>query len=290
MTAATTDLPARFKKYENHASRYVTVDGARIHYRDEGQGPALVLLHGVMASLHTWDGWVDALADRYRSVRIDLPGHGLSDEMPDDALTPEASVAMMDRILTELRVDRFHVAGNSLGGFLAWHYAAVRPERIERMTLISPVAYPQQLPFVIDFVARPIIGEIAQLVAPRFVVRRNVEMVYGNPAAISEETAARYYELLQRGRNKRGMVKTFRALRAFNRDPEIAKRVARVKAPTLLIWGAKDRWVPPALIEQWKKDLPTVSVKIYPEAGHVAMEELPAVTAQEADRFFSASG
>jgi pimeloyl-ACP methyl ester carboxylesterase len=290
MRMALENLPARFRKYENHASRYVVVDGMRVHYRDEGQGPTLVLLHGVMASLHTWDGWVDALRPHYRIVRIDLPGFGFSDDLrSDEDYTPEASVKRMNALLRALGVDRFHLAGNSLGGFLSWYYAASHPERVDRMILISPIAYPQKLPFVIEWFSKPGLGHLAQYVAPRFIVEQNVRMVYGDPTGMSPGTADRYYDLLQYGRNRIAMVKMFRVLRGYNESTTIAQRVRDVKTPTLLMWGAKDRWVPPALIDLWKRDIPGAAVQVYPDLGHVAMEELPDVTARDAHRFLTPS-
>jgi len=280
-------LPARFRKYESPASRYISVEGTRIHYRDEGQGPTLVLLHGVMASLHTWDAWVDALRDRYRILRIDLPGFGLSDELPPDGYTPAASTSRLDHLFSALGIERFHLAGNSLGGFLSWYYAATYPGRVDRLILISPIAYPQKLPFIINFVSLPIVGEIARWTSPRPFVERNVRMVYGDPSAMAPGVVARYYELLQRGRNRTAMVKTFRALRSYNDDPAIAAHVARVTAPTLIQWGAKDRWVPPALLERWKADIPGATIRIYPGTGHVAMEELPGETSRDAHEFLS---
>jgi pimeloyl-ACP methyl ester carboxylesterase len=283
-------LPPRLHKYENHASRYVTVDGAKIHYRDEGQGPALLLLHGVMASLHTWDGWVDALKGHYRMVRVDLPGFGFSDAMPnDDDYTPQAGVARIHRFADAIGLHRFHLAGNSLGGLLGMYYAATHPHRVDRMVLVSPVAYAQKLPPVIDIVSRAGIGEVAGVFSPRFIVERNVRMVYGDPAKPSDALIDRYYDLLQYGRNRRSMVKTFRALRAYSEDPTIAQRVPEVKAPTLLMWGDADRWVPPGLAERWKQDLPLGIVRVYPGLGHVAMEEQPEMTARDAHRFLSAS-
>jgi pimeloyl-ACP methyl ester carboxylesterase len=287
---ATTSLPPRLRKYENHASRYVVVDGMRVHYRDEGQGPTLVLLHGVMASLHTWDGWVEALKPHFRIVRVDLPGFGFSDDLRgEDDYTPEAGVARMTALFDALGVGRFHLAGNSLGGFLSWSYAAAHPERVDRMVLISPIAYPQKLPPVIDWVSKPLISHVAQRMVPRFIVDRNVRMVYGDPAAIAPGVADRYYELLHYGRNRTAMVKMFRTLRGYNDTPTIADRVRDVKAPTLLMWGSKDRWVPPALLDQWKRDLPGAVVQVYPGLGHVAMEELPDVTARDALRFLMSS-
>jgi pimeloyl-ACP methyl ester carboxylesterase len=288
---ASTNLPARLHKYENDASRYVVVDGMRVHYRDEGlrDGPALVLLHGVMASLHTWDGWVEALKAHYRIVRIDLPGFGFSDGIPDGDYTPQQGAARIDKLADALGLGRFHMAGNSLGGLLTWYYAASFPNRVQRLVLVSPIAYQQKLPFIIDAVSRTGIGGIAgKIRTPKFLIEQNVRMVYGDPTSPSADVIDRYWDLLQYGKNRETMVKTFRALRAYNVDDSIAERVVHVKAPTLVMWGTKDRWVPPTLAERWKKDLPGATVRMYPGLGHVAMEEEPAMTAREAHAFLSA--
>lgn len=287
-------VPPRFRKYENEASRYVVVDGLRVHYRDEGQAkgkPTLVLLHGVMASLHTWDGWVEALKPHYRILRIDLPGFGFSDHLGSDDYTPEASVARLDKLFVALGVERCYLAGNSLGGLLSWYYAATHPDRVDGLILISPIAYPQKLPFIIGLVSRRVIGDVAKFIpTPRFIVDHSVRMVYGDPAAIGPGVADRYYELLQYGRNRVAMVNTFRALRGYNDNPSFERSVGEVKAPTLIMWGTKDRWVPPALIALWKKDLPAATVRLYEGLGHVAMEELPDATARDAHQFLSAAG
>ena len=150
-------------KYELSGSCYVEVDGLSIHYTIEGSGPTLVLLHGVMASLHTWDGWVDQLASSFRIVRIDLPGFGLSDHLADpEHYSPEHSMALFDKLRAALGLERFHIAGNSLGGFMAWYYAVHHPDRVDKLILIDPIAYPQPLPPIMQFVALPGIGEIAR--------------------------------------------------------------------------------------------------------------------------------
>jgi len=276
------------RKYENAASRYLTVDGKRFHYRIEGAGPTLVLLHGVMASLHTWDGWVEQLKSSYRIIRMDLPGFGLSDHMvEDDHYTPEFSVALLDKVREAFGIERFSIAGNSLGGFIAWYYATRHPERVEKLILVDPIAYPQKLPPVMSFVALPGIGEIARYVAPRSLVEANVRQVYGDAKLIQQATIDRYYELMMHGENRFAMVKTFRKIREMSRDVSISKEIGKVRAPTLLMWGSKDRWVPPSLIKLWKRDLKHVEVKVYPGAGHIPMEELPLETARDAHAFLS---
>ena len=277
--------PTRLK-YESAHSRYLELDGARFHYRIEGTGPTLILLHGVMASLHTWDGWVERMASHYRIIRVDLPGFGLSDPLTDpEHYSPEHSCEMLDKLRAAFGVERFFLAGNSLGGFLAWFYAAHHPDRVEKLILVDPIAYPQALPPVMSLVSLPGIGEVARHWAPRFLVEQNVRQVYGNPSAITQQTVDRYYELLMHGNNRAAMVAYFRRIKMFAKDHTIAPIVRKIQTPTLLMWGGKDRWVPPALIALWKRDVKNLQVRVYPSAGHIPMEELPEETSRDALAF-----
>ena len=130
------------EKYTDETSKFMAVDDLVIHYRDEGDGPTLVLLHGVGSSLHTWDGWVQRLGDHYRILRIDLPGHGLTGI---DPRTKEYDIAYMvdklDKFLNKLSIDKMYLAGNSLGGYISWNYALHRPDRVEKMILLDSVSY-----------------------------------------------------------------------------------------------------------------------------------------------------
>jgi len=274
-------------KYEYPSSRYMTIGGKRIHYCVEGRGPTLVLLHGVMASLHTWEGWVRHLSAHYRIVRIDLPGFGLSDHLASDDYTPEHAIELVEQVRKQLHLERFFLAGNSLGGFFSWYYAAHHPEYVDKLILIDPIGYPQKLPSIISFVSLPLVGELMRFMSPRFLVDRNVRMVYGDPTLVSEQVVDRYHELLMHGRNRSAMVQTFRQLRVYKDDATVCRHIQRVRAPTLLMWGERDRWVPLSLIEAWRRDLPKAQVKIYPGVGHIPMEEIPELTAWDAHEFLS---
>jgi pimeloyl-ACP methyl ester carboxylesterase len=274
-------------KYETAASRYMTIGGTRIHYCVEGRGPTLLLLHGVIGSLHAWEGWVKELAGSYRIVRIDLPGFGLSDHLASHDYTPEHAVELIEQIRTHLHLEHFFLVGNSLGGFLSWYYAAHHPERVDKLILIDPIGYPQKLPSIVALLSLPFAGPLARLMALRFVVARNVRQVYGQPERVSDALIDRYHQLLARGKNRTAMVKTFKRLRRYRSDAQLCRLIPRVRAPTLLMWGERDRWVPPSLIAAWRRDLPAAQVITYPEAGHMPMEELPEQTARDAHAFLA---
>lgn len=275
-------------KYELASSRYLDVDGVRLHYSVEGQGPTLLLLHGVAASLHTWDGWVRELAAHYRIVRVDLPGFGLSDPLKKRAhYSPEYTLGLFERMRARLGLARFHIAGNSLGGFFGWYYAAHYPERVDKLVLLSPIAYPQQLPSTIQLLSLFGVGEVARFVSPRFCVARGLRHVYGDPSALSEQVIDRYHALCSRGKNRHALVETVRRIKRFARDPLLSTHVKKLKSPTLLMWGARDRVVPTALIRHWQRDVPNLDLCYYPRVGHVPMEELPEQTARDAHAFLS---
>jgi len=278
------------QKYETPESRYVDVDGTRVHYRIEGEGPPLLLLHGVLAQLQTWDGWVDALKPHYQLIRVDLPGFGLTGPLARGEYTPEFAVEFFEKVRAALGIERFHLAGNSLGGFISWYYAAHHPERIDKLILIDPLSYPFITPWVMRFVSLPLIGEITRFYAPRFVVKQNTLDVYGDRSLVTDEIVDRYYELLLRQGNRSAMVEFFRAGGAhfgLTKNGNHHQHIPKIQAPTFLMWGALDRWIPPTLATRWQADLPGVRVKLYPGAGHIPMEEIPAETAADAHAFLS---
>jgi pimeloyl-ACP methyl ester carboxylesterase len=126
--------------YTDHTSRFLEIDGMQVHIRDEGEGPALLLVHGTFASLHTWDGWTQALSDSFRVVRLDLPGFGLTGPHPDNDYSTRATMYLVESLRQELGIDSWSVAGNSLGGRVALDYARYFPERTERVILLNAAA------------------------------------------------------------------------------------------------------------------------------------------------------
>jgi pimeloyl-ACP methyl ester carboxylesterase len=274
--------------YEKPNSRYMEIDGVRMHYTKEGKGPPVLLLHGVMASLHTWDGWVPLLKENFTVIRVDIPGFGLSESFADDdKYTPEYAVEFIEKARKKFGYEKMHIVGNSLGGFLAWYYASRFPQRVEKLVLIDPASYPQDLPFIIGLASGHVFGAAAQLTTPRFIVKRNIRKVYGNPDNVTDETIDRYHALLLREGHRHSMVQYFRVLKKYADTEELVQHIPEIKAPTLLMWGEKDRWVPPRLIERWQHDLPELEVKTYPEAGHIPMEEYPEETARDAYAFLA---
>lgn len=282
-------LKARYANADS-GSRFVELDGFNVHYRDEGtrDKPALVLIHGVVASLHTWDGWISAFADQYRIIRFDVPGFGLTGPASDGQYDAERMVKVFGLLLDHLGVSKTVIAGNSLGGYIAWNFALAQPQRVEKLILIDPAGYHmRKVPLMIAAAALPGATWAMPMWMPRALIAQGIKEVYGEPGRIKPGVVDRYYDLSRRPGNRRAMMDIFRVLLKVNREElhGTPARVALITTPTLLMWGDRDRWISPKHVPLWQRDLPGIQVKTYPGVGHIPMEEIPEQSAADALRF-----
>lgn len=273
-------------KYANSESEIIQMDGMDIHYRDEGQGPVLILLHGVCSSLHTWDGWTERLKGRYRIIRMDIPGFGLTGPAPDTSYYQiESAVKLFEKIVDEMKLEKFSLAGNSLGGYISWNYALKHPEKVDHLILVDSVGFPQELPGLIAFASFPIINIYARFIYPRFLVAGAVTEVFGDQSKVTDKIIDRYFELAMREGNKGATVDVFTEFRRLCKDENLSRGISDLKPPVLVMWGTKDIWTPYKYFENWKRALPTAKFIQYEGAGHTPMEEIPDETARDADLF-----
>lgn len=299
------DLPVEVleEEYANDASRFAEILGSRVHYRDQGDGPVLVLLHGTAASLHTWDGWTRVLGDRYRILRLDLQGYGLTGPNADRDYSIDRQIAVLDELVARRRVDRLAVAGNSLGGLVAWRWAARRPDLVSHVILLAPAGAPRPATpeedratepgfRTIDLARVPVLRELMTKLTPRAMIRASLEQVYGDPSKITPETVRRYYRLLRREGNRQALVDSM-SRRLPSREAPGASTVPEpsdVRQPTLVQWGAEDTWIPPTNAERFAEAMPDAETIVYPGLGHVLMEEAPEPTARDAALFLESHG
>lgn len=271
-------------------SRFISVNGLQVHIRDEGphDDPApIVLLHGTSASLHTWDGWAQALREKRRVIRFDLPGFGLTGPSADHDYSMDAYVRFVRAVLDQLDVQRFVVAGNSLGGQVAWATAAALPDRVVRLVLVDASGYPldslatqPSIPAGFRIAATPGLRLLAQYTLPRGIVERSVRDVYGNPAKVTPELVDLYSAMTLRAGNRQALGR--RIEQGYNGNVALLKDI---KAPTLVLWGGKDRLLPPELGQRFARDIAGAKLVVFDELGHVPHEEDPARTVAEVKRF-----
>jgi pimeloyl-ACP methyl ester carboxylesterase len=270
-------------RWATGASRFVDVDGMQVHYRDEGSGPTIVLLHGTSSSLHTWDGWVSELSQRYRVVRFDLPAFGLTGPSPTRDYSVGAYAAFVDHVTTRLGLGTFVLGGNSLGGRIAWNFAALHPERIRGLVLVDAAGYPSTAsgrPWAFRLAEHHMLPRILTRLDPRPLVVDGLRKSYGDPARIQSSVVERYVELSLRTGNREAFVDR---MQTDSRDD--SARIASLRTPTLVLWGAKDRLIDPKSAERFGHDIPGAKVVIYDDLGHIPMEEDPKRTVRDVEAF-----
>jgi pimeloyl-ACP methyl ester carboxylesterase len=265
-------------------SDFIDLKGQLVHLRDEGprNDPLpIVLVHGTSASLHTWEGWVKGLRAQRRVISFDLPGFGLTGPYAGAYAGRRYSGTEYARFVLDLmdalKVQRFVIAGNSLGGEVAWRTAVAAPERVEQLVLVDSVGYPFQPaeePLGFRIARLPGLGWISRHLLPRAVVADSLRSVYGDPARITDALVDRYFELALREGNRQALSER---MREFEHGADPAP-IRTLRQPTLVIWGGRDRLIPPDNARRFIADIPGSRLVMFDTLGHVPHEEDPAAT------------
>ncbi|HZH07990.1 MAG TPA: alpha/beta hydrolase [Lautropia sp.] len=286
-----TDAAAMRAKYGRPPSIFIDLDGQAVHVRDTGprDAPTLILVHGSNAFLQTWDGWADRLDGRWRVVRLDLPGHGLTGASPTRAYRVQDFAALVERLRARLGVDHIAIGGNSMGGGVALAYTLAYPEHVDALILVDSIGQPSRgrgdAPLAFRIARVPVVRDIAAQVTPRSLIARSLPGVFGDPRLATPEMIDRYWELLRYPGNRRATIDRFSS-------PPFAlttEDLAQVRAPTLVIWGEQDRLIPVESGRWLAARLRRARMVIYPQTGHLPQEERAAESAAELARFLSAA-
>jgi pimeloyl-ACP methyl ester carboxylesterase len=269
-----------------------TPDGMSVHYRDQGcrDCPAILLVHGSNSSLQTFEPLVRNLQNRYRLISYDQPGHGLTGPHPRDDYSAQGMFEAIAAVVEATGVERFAIAGNSMGGWVAWRYALAQPQNVSALVLIDSAGAPAppgaEKPrlYLGARIMRWSVGRLlGQLVTPRPVIRQSLLDSVADEAGVTEEMVDRYWELLRFPGNRRAAG----LLAIVDREPGYGKRLSEVNAPTLILWGEEDRVIPPDNAKIFHQMIPDSSLQIFDGVGHLPMEEAPERTASAIDRFFN---
>jgi pimeloyl-ACP methyl ester carboxylesterase len=250
------------------------VDGVRLHVRDEGprDAPAIVLVHGLGASLHTWEPWARTLSATHRVVRFDVPGHGFTGPDPSNDYSDARSRRLLAALLDSLALGPVTLVGHSMGGRLAWSFAAEEPARVARLVLIAPDGFASP-GFEYDRPADvPAVLGVMRWVLPRPLLRANLAPAYADPSRLADSVAQRYHDLMRTPGNRDALLARLR--QTVLTDP--SARLARIAAPTLVLWGEDDGMIPVRNADDYARLIPQVTVVRLPRLGHVPFEEAPA--------------
>ena len=272
-------------------SRFLEVDGLRVHLRDEGprdDALPLVLIHGTSASLHTWEGWAGALRGQRRVIRFDLPGIGLSDSWPPQTAdySGESYARFALKVLNALGVQQAVVGGNSLGGEVAWRMAVAAPQTVKSLILVDsagPIFVPKSVPLGFQLARTPALNWVTQHLLTRSLVHASVANVYANPKRVTPELVDRYFELSLRQGNRQALT---RRLQTFVPGRGV-EALSTLKQPTLIIWGGQDRLIPPEVAQIFVKSIPHSQLVMHDDLGHVPQEEDPQATVRDVLAFLT---
>lgn len=264
-------------------SQFMAIDGMQVHLRDEGPRSdplPIVLIHGTSASLHTWDGWTAALRGQRRVIRFDLPGFALTGPNQQNDYSVEAYVRFVTAVMDQLGVQRFVLAGNSLGGQVAWATAVALPQRVARLVLLDASGYPPEsasvppsLPLGFRIARMPALRALTQYTLPRSVVEKSVRNVYGDPSRVTPELVDLYVDMTLRAGNRKALGR--RLDQGYTGDVAGLKTLAM---PTLILWGGQDRLIPPEFGQRFARDIAGSKLVVFDDLGHVPHEEDPVRT------------
>ncbi len=264
------------EKYATGSSQFISLDGMDVHYRDEGPSNdtiPLVLLHGTSSSLFTWEACAKEWTNDHRVIRMDLPGFAITGPGPEQDYSIKNYVAFLDHFLQTLNVKQCYLAGNSLGGLIAFQYAATHPDKVKKVILIDPAGYPVKnakgsLAFTLGKI--PVLKHILTVITPLSIVRKSLEDVYGNKSLISDELVEQYRDMACREGNRHALL-----IRLKNDQHGDTTLVSKLTMPTLVIWGSLDQLIPVDNAYKFQRDLPVDTLVVLEGVGHVPMEETP---------------
>jgi pimeloyl-ACP methyl ester carboxylesterase len=255
--------------------RFATVAGVRVRYIRTGVGPPVVLLHGFGSSIYTWKDVIPGLARAHETVALDLPGFGWSDQPAD--LSFELYPRVVLGLLDQLSLDRVSLVGNSMGGAVACWVTASEPHRVERLVLIDSAGFnlrEADRPAMVRLTSHPLAeAVVGRLSATRLLVTIGLRRVFHDDTRLTEERVDEYLAAAKRP----GTLRSIRSLMTSYQGTagEFEAQLGRIKAPTLVIWGEEDEWIPPAHADRFVGAIPGARKVVLPRVGHLPEEEAP---------------
>lgn len=276
MVRLDSDPVALERRYVTVPSRFVVANGVRFHIRDRGAGPAIVLVHGQSASAFTFEAWAEALDDTHRVISVDLPGHGLTGPDPQSRYSWAGMAENVYALTRELELDRFVLAGSSIGGAVGLELALAHPEALNGLVLIDAIGSPREEPKppIFEAYATPGLGNALVWLTPEWIVRQSLESTYGDPGKVSDAEAATFLDMMLRAGNR----EAGRQIVSHVPDGNIVARIGEIDTPTLIIWGGKDSWTLPKYASWFHEHLPNAELAMFGGLGHMPMAEDPAAT------------
>ena len=274
------------QSYSRPGTARLMVQQQPVFVQDSGprEAPAILLLHGFGASLQAWDDWAPALEKNLRVLRIDIPGFGLSGPAVNQDYSDAADVARVIAVMDQLGVQQVIVAGHSMGGRIAWNLAAAHPERVSQLVLLSPDGFPDPNAKSDKTYEVPALLGLLPYSLPQWALRMGgVAPAFADNSQLTPQMMQRYHDMMLAPGVRTALLERMRQTR--NSDP--VSRLQSIKAPTLLLWGEKDAFIPVSNAQDYLKAMPQAKLVTLPDVGHVLHEEAPQASVQAVLDFLS---
>ena len=256
----------------------VSVWGLNIRYVQAGDGPVVLLLHGLAASLLTWYCNIDVLASAgYRVIAPDLPGFGESDKPSHLDYSPDSAADFVYDFTQELELERLSVVGSSAGGVIAGLVALEHPDMVEKMVLVGSGGFGREVSWFLRVISLPVVGDLVYQPWLNNMMGATKYLFYRPPAVLKELLPEMDRVKLLPGA-RTAMLRSVRSsinLMGLRKEGYILERLKDSPVPLMTVWGAEDIIIPVSHADDVRRELPDSVVRVIPECGHWPQMEKP---------------
>jgi pimeloyl-ACP methyl ester carboxylesterase len=204
-------------------------------------------------------------------IRLDLPAYGLTGSHPLKKYQLDDYRIFLEEFFNKLELNEFMIAGNSLGGTIAWYYSSFHQDQISQLHLLNSGGFlTKESPIVFKLAKIPGLNKILRYVTPRSFIKMNLEEVYYDESKLTNEKIETYRDLILRENNRQSFID-----RAYIKAKDHTGRLKLIYTPTLILWGKQDAWIPVYNAKLFDELLPNSEMVIMEKTGHIPMEERP---------------
>lgn len=234
-------------------------DNTVVHYREAGQGPALILVHGLGSSADVWRDSLLLLARGYRVIALDLPGYGKSDK-PRADYSVQYYARTLHEFIRALGVKKVALAGNSLGGWIAALTALEHPEEVSHLILVDSAG-----------LRRDTMPAVSINPATKEQMRALLLALFADRSFVTEAIVNEQWEY------RKEIRATVQAtLDSWKTSPPLLDDLLKqLTVPTLIVWGRQDTLTPLDMAERFAKGIPGAKLVVIENAGHLPQVEQP---------------
>lgn len=259
------------KELAGKESKFLKVNGHTVHYTKQGEGKPLILLHGFAGSNYTWRHLIPFLTDHYTVYAYDLLAFGLSDKPPDGNYDMASYADFLISFMDALKLPSADLVGHSMGGVIIGYAALVAPSRIDKMVLIEPGFYADTAPSFLQYMFFPLNRIMARQFYTRSMRKRFLLASFHDKSMLTDEVIDAYM-IPTRTPNALDAMAHMMTSVAIKKYEGVSTKITR---PTLLVWGERDKGVPPEDAKRLNREIQGSKLATVKECGHYVQEEKP---------------